>query len=372
MWKLNSSHIQDNTQRASYQEPSAKTVFGILGLMLHSLFKPKEKKKQAFHYLQKRLHHHHRRAVSRLHTTHKHVAHLAKKHGVPIHKLREHAHRAAATAVLSTSLMAAVPAVDVAKQKVGEVQAAGGRGQTVERPIFPAIETVEAAALPGRPVPEVIHEAIGDPRSHTPHVTLTPEQEQRLSEIFLSYYGVPASAELEGKRLNVVYGLIGGEQHLKRYPGDTVAAHKNNIDQRPELAGIAPGLGGWGYFAPSKAEFDADPIHYEREKFYIAAQTFLAPGWKENVMGMSRWFKFRKVLVVNPLTGQGCVAVIGDAGPGISTKKNFGGSPEVMDAVGWSKGSRKGPVIVYFVDDPDNRIPLGHINPGDHLTGRHQ
>ena len=334
--------------------------------MLLQLLKPKDRKKKAFHHLRKRLQAHHRRAVSHLHTAHQHVAHLASKHSIQLHKLRHHGQRAAATAVLSTSLMAAVPVADLAKQHLPSVQAAPGSSKEATRPGFPELEQT-TPALPDKPVSELIREAIGDPRGQTPYVKLSPEQEAKLSDIFLAAYGVQASAELDGKRLNVVYGLIGGEQHLKRYPGDAVANHRNNIDTRPQLAGIAPGLGGWGYFAPSKAAFDADPAAYEREKFYIAAQTFLAPGWKENVREMSNWFKFRKVLVVNPLTGQGCVAIIGDAGPGISTKKNFGGSPEVMDAVGWSKGSRKGPVIVYFADDPGNQIPLGHINPGDYL-----
>lgn len=335
-------------------------------MMLLQLLKPKDKKKQAFHRLRKRLHADHRRAVSHLHTTHRHVAHLAQKHGVHIHKLRQHGQRAAATAVLSTSLMAAVPAADLAKQKFPSFRAQAQVSQEGGDTVLPPVETV-AQPLPDRPLPEAVQEIIGNPIRQIPYVKLTREQEERLTDLFRLYYGISASAELEGKRLNVVYGLIGGEQHLKRYPGDTVREHKNNIDTRPELTGMAPGLGGWGYFAPSRQAFDADPSAYEKEKFYIAAQTFLAPGWRENVREMSNWFKHRKVLVVNPLTGQGCVAVIGDAGPGISTKKNFGGSPEVMDAVGYSKGSRKGPVIVYFIDDPSDRIPLGHINPGDHL-----
>jgi len=260
--------------------------------------------------------------------------------------------------------MAAVPAADLAKQRLPTVGSAQAQEQ---RATFPEIERVEPT-LPAKPVQDAFKEVVGENPAHN----WSKEQEAAVSNIISQYYGVPATAELESKRLNVVYGLIGGEQHLKRYPGDTVASHRNNVDTRPELAGIAPGLGGWGYFAPSKAAFDADPQAYEREKFYIAAQTFAAPGWKENVMGMSRWFKFKKMIVINPLTGQGCVAVIGDAGPGLSTKKSFGGSPEVMDAVGHSRGSRKGPVIVYFVDDPENRIPLGHINPGDHLKGRNK
>jgi hypothetical protein len=337
--------------------------------MLLSLRKPKDKKTKAFHHLRQRLSHHHRRAVSHLHTTHRHIWHLARKHGVHIHQLRQHGQRAAATAVLSTSLAAAVPAVDVIKEKVPQ---GGGAVRAAEQRIQSGLPKVEEVAppIPEKSLPQAVEEVIGDPIRQIPQVKLTREQEDRLSELFRAYYGVAAYAELEGKRLNVVYGLIGGEQHLKRFPGDTISEHKNNIDTRPQLAGMAPGLGGYGFFAPSREAFRNDSQAYEREKFYIAAQTFFAPGWKENVREMSNWLMFRKVLVVNPRTGQACVAVIGDAGPGISTKKNFGGSPEVMDALGYSRGSRKGPVLVFFVDDPEAKIPLGHINPGDYLKGR--
>lgn len=338
----------------------------ILEIMLLQLLKPKDKKKATFHHLRSRLSAHHRRAVSHLHTTHRHISHLARKHGVHIHRLRQHGQRAAATAVLSTSLMAVVPATDVARTKLPPKSTPSKVEARETRPTFPAIER-NVADFPVKPLPDAVRDVIGDPIRQTPHVKLSPDQENRLSELFRAYYGLAAYAELEGKRLNVVYGLIGGEQHLKRFPGDTIGEHKNNIDTRPQLAGIAPGLGAYGYFAPSRESFRNDPQAYEREKFYIAAQTFLAPGWKEHTKDMYNWFRFRKVLVVNPSTGQACVAVIGDAGPGLSTKKNFGGSPEVMDAVGYSRGARKGPVIVYFIDDPENTIPLGHLNPGDHL-----
>jgi hypothetical protein len=69
------------------------------------------------------------------------------------------------------------------------------------------------------------------------------------------------------------------------------------------------------------------------------------------------------MLVVNPRTGQAVVVVIGDAGPGVSTKKHLGGSPEVMHFTGLAKGPRKGAVLYYFIDDPENKIPLGPVTP---------
>jgi hypothetical protein len=54
------------------------------------------------------------------------------------------------------------------------------------------------------------------------------------------------------------------------------------------------------------------------------------------------------------------VAAIADSGPAAFTGKQFGGSPEVMEYLGGVR-YKKGPVIVFFVDDPDNKVPLGPV-----------
>lgn len=190
---------------------------------------------------------------------------------------------------------------------------------------------------------------------------LSTQEEQQIAEILTETYGMKVSAELDGKRLNRSYGLIGGEQHLYRYPGDTLAKHAINPEDRAMYlpSGIAPGLGAWRYFANSEKEMTQ--LDIDRERYYIAVQTFLAPGFNENVAEYKEWFKYRKMLVVNPKTGQAVVADIADAGPGQSTGKHLGGSPEVMHFVGLAKGPRKGAVLYYFIDDPENKVPLGPV-----------
>ena len=73
------------------------------------------------------------------------------------------------------------------------------------------------------------------------------------------------------------------------------------------------------------------------------------------------FFKFRKMLLVNPNTGQAIVTVIGDAGPAEWTGKHLGGSPEVMYHLGLGSGSRKGGVLYFFIDDANDTIPLGPV-----------
>lgn len=190
---------------------------------------------------------------------------------------------------------------------------------------------------------------------------LSLQEEKEITDILSANFGFKVKTEIQNIRLNRNYGLIGGEQHLYRYPGDNLYAHaQTSVDYAKFAgAGIAPGLGAWGYFSPAKEEFSE--IDKERERYYLAIQTFLAPGFAENFVKYRDFFKFRKMLVVNPKTGQAVAAVIGDAGPAEWTGKHLGGSPEVMDALGLAQGPRKGPVLYFFIDDENNQVKLGPL-----------
>ena len=185
-------------------------------------------------------------------------------------------------------------------------------------------------------------------------IPLTPSQESQISAILHSHFGLHAGADLEGNRLNRSYGLIGAEQHLPRYPGDTASAHEDFIQ-----AGITPGRGAWGYFAPSLAELTPQLIR--TEKYYVAVQTLYLPDWTTRLSYLRDWYKYRKVVMVNPQNRKTIIAAIADSGPSAWTGKHFGGSPEVMAYLERQDGSQKGPVILFFVDDPDNQVPLGPL-----------
>lgn len=191
---------------------------------------------------------------------------------------------------------------------------------------------------------------------------LSAIEEKRIEEVLSKDLKMKIKSEIDGKRLNRTYGVIGGEQHLYRYPGDRLELHAKTTQDWAMFSssGIAPGLGAWGYFSPSKQEFTEKDEACER--WYLAVQTFLAPGFAERVSEYRDFYKFRKMLVVNPKTGQAVVAVIGDAGPADWTGKHLGGSPEVMHELGLAGGPRKGPVLYFFVDDPEDKIPLGPIS----------
>jgi hypothetical protein len=191
---------------------------------------------------------------------------------------------------------------------------------------------------------------------------LTPDEEKNVSEILSRNFGFSIQAELEGKRLNTTYGIIGQEQHLARFPGDNMFTHFQTSDEAEKYwnFGMAPGLGAWRYFTDSSGTLTQRDI--DREKYYIAVQTFLAPGFDSNPKDYTDFFKYRKMLVVNPQNGKSIVADIADAGPSPWTGKQLGGSPEIMNYLERFDGSQKGAVLYFFIDDPNDTIPLGPVN----------
>lgn len=186
---------------------------------------------------------------------------------------------------------------------------------------------------------------------------LSREEEKLLEQTFENTMGVKARGTLEGEHLNTTYGYIGAEQHLRRYPGDVVGNHASGSSTVLK-EGIAPGLGAWGYFAYSKDKLTPDLEN--TEKWYAVVQTLYLKDWAKRQPYLRDWYKYRKVLIVNTNNGNAVVAAIADSGPAAWTGKHFGGSPEVMEYLGGPR-YKKGAVILFFVDDPENKVPLGPV-----------
>lgn len=280
--------------------------------------------------LHEALKHHAERSGRHLTRHHKHAVAWFKKRGVTPGKIRHHAARLATSSLLASSMFLANPLV---------TQATTTPHHLAQAPLTRLHELVSSnlkALLP-----------------HTPR-PLHPDEEDAISKLIRQIWGISASASLEGEHLNTSYGYMGAEQHLPRFPGDTVAGH-----DAYQKSGITPGRGAWGYFAPSQDALTPDLI--EKEKYYVAVQTLYLPDWESRLSHLSKWYKYRKVLVINPANGKTIVAVVADAGPAQWTGKQFGGSPEVMAHLGLNVGPQKGAVVLFFVDDPDNAIPLGPV-----------
>jgi len=265
-----------------------------------------------------------------------HVTRFLSARGVELGKIREHSVRILSTGAISGGLLLSSPASVKSLPPPNEI-----------------IEKIKSSnMLTNIPPQESLIDSL---RSVLPDRIgpISREEEKLLEKVFEEIIGIKAKATLEGEHLNTTYGKIGAEQHLKRYPGDSVVNHKPYLEE-----GIAPGLGAWGYFAQSRQKFTPDLE--ETEKWYAVVQTLYLPDWNKRQPYLRNWYKYRKVLIVNTDNGNAVVAAIADSGPAAWTGKHFGGSPEVMEYLGGPR-YKKGPVLVFFVDDPDNKVPLGPV-----------
>lgn len=183
---------------------------------------------------------------------------------------------------------------------------------------------------------------------------LSDQEAKKVAELISETINIPVTVQLEGIKLNHVYGRMGKEQHLPRYPGDKLEIGSWFLQE-----GMTPGVGAFGYFVNSRKELTID--HIQMEKYYIAVQTLYLSNWNTNWQELKPWFAFRNMLVLNPHNGKMVLAVVGDAGPADWTGKQFGGSPEIYHELGLTTG--KDNVIVLFIDtnNYENKIKLGPL-----------
>jgi hypothetical protein len=294
---------------------------------------------------------------------HRHLLRWAKKQGYTLHFLSEATSKLAVTGGLIGSLMAGVP------QQIAHLPVEGyatppnvQHTQAPESDMSPRKkDQLTVIAMRQKQVEEQRYLMAGLHQASTQQMSV--EGSVAAAEYTSRLTGVAVTSELEGYRLNTTVGRIGAEQHLYRYPGDNLQDHFGSVEERRvfQSSGFAPGLGAYGYFAPSKTAMTPEVV--EREKYYVAVQTFASPNWSGNVHQTYNWFKYRKVLVYHPVTKKAVVAVVGDAGPALSTGKNFGGSPEVMGALQAHDGYGTPPVLMFFVQDSaENPVPLGPVD----------
>lgn len=259
--------------------------------------------------------------------------------GVELAKLREHSAKILSAGALTGTLLLAPPT------GINELPSPS----SISKSLNELNDNNNPNSLPQKELIELLKQML--PSDVRP---LSRDEEKRLEQVITDLSNVPVKATLEGEHLNTIYGYIGAEQHLKRFPGDILENHGPYYKE-----GIAPGLGAWGYFAKEKSQMTPDLI--EKERWYSVVQTLYLPDWNKRQPYLKDWYKYRKLLIVNTRNGNAVVTTIADSGPAAWTGKHFGGSPEVMEYLGGAK-YKKGTVLVFFVDDPENNIQLGPVN----------
>lgn len=275
-------------------------------------------------------------AKDRFRRKHQHAHRWLRSHNLDLTKLRSHSKRLLTSGVVASTLMLSppnpygLPQSSTVKQRLARLHLNPG---SYDRHRLTAELT---SALPNS------------------DAHLASDQEQSLEQQLQTQYGITATNNLDGHKLNSSVGFIGSEQHLKRFPGDNLSWHDEY-----QQSGIAPGLGAWGYFTYSKDSFTKTDLL--REKYYFAVQTLYLPDWNQNHQQLAKWYKYRKMIAINPQNGAIVVGVVADAGPAAWTGKQFGGSPEVIHTLRSSDNPKLGKIILLFVDDPSDQIPLGPV-----------
>lgn len=271
---------------------------------------------------------------------HQEAHNFLERKGVPLNRLRAHSAKLLSAGMMSGALLLAQPSMLTYLP----------RTELEMKTLLPQETPMPALSSYGK-LMDSLHTIL--PEKPRP---LERSEEKALEQVFKETLNISAKGTLEGEHLNTTYGYIGAEQHLRRYPGDTMDQHEGDAAVKKE--GMAPGLGAWGYFAQSKEALNPDLV--EKEKWYAVAQTLYLPDWGSRTRYLRDWYKYRKVLIVNTENGKAVVADIADSGPAAFTGKQYGGSPEVMNYLGGAR-YKKGAVLFFFVDDPNNQIPLGPV-----------
>ncbi len=182
---------------------------------------------------------------------------------------------------------------------------------------------------------------------------LEEESELYLEQQLSDTLGFDVVASLDGHRLLFSTGIMEAAPHLKRYPTDSLEEHTNYHE-----AGINKNRSAFGWFAAS-SELDQQAIN--QEKYHISIPLYFLPNWNTQYAELRSWYKFKKIVVINPAERIAVVGVIGDIGPTTYTKRQFSGSPELIHAGKIWSPKTAGHVLVLFVDDPENLVPLGPV-----------
>ncbi len=173
--------------------------------------------------------------------------------------------------------------------------------------------------------------------------------EQQLSDLL----NFTVSASQGDYQIPYIGGVMAGLPHLKRSPHDQLSDHQVILE-----AGLKKKRSFYGWF-------DTNHLTAEEilaEKYYLSLPINLTTTWLKQPRATAEWFKYKKLIVINPVRELAVVAVMADIGPYNSIRAQFGGSPEVIHAAEVWHPNNKGRVAVFFVEDSQHEIPLGIIN----------
>jgi len=189
--------------------------------------------------------------------------------------------------------------------------------------------------------------------------SLPREQSLYLEQQISDLLGFEVASELDQIHLPHTFGILAALPHLRRHPQDQITDHPTMQE-----AGLAPHRSSFGWFTEMG---QLTQLAIEREKYFVSIQVDLLPEWRTSAQKLTEWYKYRKVVVINPVHELAVVACVGDFGPGNWIQHQFGASPEIVRHLGAWDLESQGKMFVFLVNDPTNKIALGPVKMGINL-----
>lgn len=238
-----------------------------------------------------------------------------------------------------------------------------------QEPMIPSTTTFDqsvAAELQDRPahypdtiVSHISHEefsAVIDKLQHAlaqPPGHIAAESQLYLEQQLSDLLGMSVMGSLDDHELPFHTGTIESEAHRRRFPSDELPAHR----QFPE-AGLRNTRSFFGWFITDNALSD---LAEQRERYTLSLPLAYLPQWSTAADALKAWYKYRKVIVINPFDARAVVACIGDVTFSQALRYQFGGSPELIrEGMFWSPACQ-GRACVLFIDESFREVPLGPL-----------
>lgn len=180
--------------------------------------------------------------------------------------------------------------------------------------------------------------------------SLDPDLELYLEQQLQDLFGFEVTTEHKNIRLPHTIGVIESLPHRKRTPTDTITQHA-----RVAEAGFSTLRSDFGWMNPE--QFNTESVEM-REAYGVALPRESAT----SLQAVSEKWRNTKVLVLNPFEYRGVIAHVTDTYHSVSSKYQFGGTPELIrDGLCWSPQTL-GRVLLFLLPDERNDLPPGPIN----------
>lgn len=97
------------------------------------------------------------------------------------------------------------------------------------------------------------------------------------------------------------------------------------------------------------------------EEFFIVLPIYLIKAWQTDLPSLVNWFKYRKVLVINPFTQLAAVACVSDVGPSHLQRSQALCSPELSHLLRLWQPGLQGRACLFLIEHSEN-IPYGQVD----------